>query len=127
VGDVGRTRLDCPIQLDRRHARSETLLAEAGPYALSLSTTLPDLALALHSTYLGHRNAADTQVAHLLLCAETAETESRTVVHAELPVAYARRRCLYDHLHRLQDLLEAEGIGPVQISGLDVATAVVDA
>jgi hypothetical protein len=30
--------------------------------------------------------------------------------HEEMPVMYARRRCLYDHLHRLQDLLQDIGI-----------------
>jgi hypothetical protein len=127
VDDVGRTRLDCPIQLDHRAIRSETLLADAGPYALCLSTTLPDLAIALHSTYLGHGHAADTQVAHLVLRGEAAQTEDHTAEHVELPVAYARRRCLYDHLQRLQDLLEAEGFGPVCVDGLDDAALLVDA
>ncbi|HEX8745182.1 MAG TPA: hypothetical protein VF712_18800 [Thermoleophilaceae bacterium] len=124
---MGRTRLDCPIQLDGRTARSETLLADAGPYSLCLSTTLPDVAIALHSSYLGHGQAADTHVSHLLLRGGDAEIEARTVPHPELPVAYARRRCLYDHLQRLQDLLEAEGFGPARMDGLDDAALLVEA
>lgn len=124
---MGRKRLDCPIQLDGRAARSETLLADAGPYALCLSTTLPDIAVAVHSTYLGHGHAADTHVSHLLLRGGEAEIEARTVPHPELPVAYARRQCLYDHLQRLQDVLEAEGLGPAHVDGLDAAAVLVDA
>ena len=124
---MGRTRLDCPIRLDGRAVRSETQLADGGPYALCLSTTLPDFAIALHSTYLGHRHAAETHVSHLLLVGRDGETEGRTVPHQELPIAYARRRCLYDHLQRLQDLLDAEGKGSVRVGGLDDAARLVEA
>ena len=124
---MGRTRLDCPIRLGGRAVRSETQLADGGPYALCLSTTLPDRAIALHSTYLGHPDAAETLVSHLALRGEDAETEGSTLPRAELPVAYARRGCLYDHLQRLQDLLEAEGLGPAGVAGLDEAALLVEA
>jgi hypothetical protein len=120
-------RLDCPIHLRGRRARSETLLADAGPYAVCLSTTLPDFAIAVHSTYLGHGHAAETRVSHLLLVGGDAETEARTVLHHELPIAFARRRCLYDHLYRVKELLDAERDGPVALVGLEAAVAVVEA
>ena len=39
---------------------SETLLAEAGAYALTLSTNLSDLAVELHPSYVGHTRSATT-------------------------------------------------------------------
>jgi len=36
-------------------------------------------------------------------------------------VAYARRRCLIDHLERLQEVLEEAGYGPARIDVADEA------
>jgi hypothetical protein len=124
---VERLRLQCPIRLGGRLVRSETLLGDGGPYALILSTTLPEVGVALHSSYLGHPDAAEAQISHLALHNSDGETEAHAVEYERLPVPYARRRCLYDHLQRLQDLLEDEGLGPARIDGLDTALALIDA
>jgi hypothetical protein len=99
-----RKLIPIKITLDEACERSETRLASAGAYALVLSSVLPDRAIELHSTYLGH-SGAPTQASHLLL--SPAHNDSETVEHDEfsIPVMVARRRCIYDHLQRLQDFL----------------------
>ena len=106
-------------------ARSETVLTEAGPNALVLSTTLRDRGIWLDSTYLGH-GGAETQVAHLMVApGRVGETECRSVPHDEIPVIHVRRLCLYDHLQRLQDFLGDLG-HVAQVDGLDRAIDAVE-
>ena len=59
----------CRLRIDGQPVRSETLLTEAGPNALVLSTTLSDRGIWLDSTYLGH-GSAETQITHLLVAPE---------------------------------------------------------
>src|ERR687894_2163495 len=121
---MARRTIDCRIRVDGMPARSETILTEAGPNALVLSTTLRDRGIWLDSTYLGHGNA-DTQIAHLFVApGRMGETESRSVPHDEIPVIHVRRLCLYDHFQRLQDHLDSLG-HTGQVSGLDVAVEAV--
>lgn len=93
------------------------MLAAAGPYALTLSTAISMLAVELHSSYVGHQRAQTTQVAELALGPgpDQAETSTRELAAPELPVVWARRRCLIDHVARLQDLLEERGLGRARI------------
>jgi hypothetical protein len=120
-----RRPIACRIRLDGLPVRSETILTEAGPNALVLSTTLRDRGIWLDSTYLGHGNA-DTQITHLFVApGRLGETESRTVGHDEIPVIHVRRLCLYDHMQRFQDFLDSLGhVG--QIHGLDHAIEAVE-
>ena len=115
-----RRPIACRIRVDGMPARSETVLTEAGPNALVLSTTLRDRGIWLDSTYLGH-GGTDTQITHLLVApGRQGETESRSVPHDEVPVIHVRRLCLYDHLQRLQDFLVELG-HVAQVHGLDRA------
>ncbi len=122
---MARRTIDCRIRVDGMPARSETILTEAGPNALVLSTTLRDRGIWVDSTYLGH-GGAETQIAHLTAApGQPGETESRSVPHELIPVIHVRRRCLYDHLQRLQDFLDDLGhMG--QVHGLDVAVEAVE-
>jgi len=65
-------------------------------------------------------------VTYLLLARGVSELEHRVLGHAEVPVEYARRRCLYDHLQRLQDFADELGIGPLEADVLDETVAAVD-
>src|SRR6266516_2313954 len=105
-----RRPIVCRIRLDGLPVRSETILTEAGPNALVLSTTLRDRGIWLDSTSLGHGNG---------------ETEARAVPHDEIPVIHVRRLCLYDHFQRLQDFLDSLG-HTGQVSGLDHAIEAVE-
>ena len=85
--------------------------AEAGAYVLVLSSCIPELGLELHSTYVGHPGV-ETGVTHLMLGGggpKRAASEAVVRPERELPVVFARRRCLFDHLQRLQDELDALG------------------
>jgi hypothetical protein len=119
-----RVPIPIEITLDGTPERFETLLASAGAYALVLSSVLPERAIELHSTYLGHPGAA-TRASHLMLAPSI--SESATVAHDEsaIPVIIARRRCVYDHLLRLQDFLAEMG-HTVQIPVADAALLAVE-
>jgi hypothetical protein len=122
---MARRSIDCRIRVDGMPARSETILTEAGPNALVLSTTLRDRGIWIDSTYLGH-GGTETQITHLLVApGRPGETESRAVPHDEVPVIHVRRLCLYDHLQRLQDFLDSLG-HTAQVHGLDLAIEAVE-
>ncbi len=103
-----RTLIPIKIAIDGVEARSETRMASGSPYALTLSSVLPDHATELHSTYLGHPGTA-TRVSYLLLAPGVTESEAVEREETSVPVMVARRRCLYDHLHQLQESLERLG------------------
>ena len=125
LGVVARKPIDCKLRLDGMPVRSETVLTEAGPNVLVLSTTLRDRGIWVDSTYLGH-GGAETQITHLLVApARVGETEAKSVEHDDIPVIHVRRRCLYDHLQRLQDFLDSLG-HTGQVHGLDVAVEAVE-
>jgi hypothetical protein len=105
-----RRRLGVEMVLDGCRAASETRYVEAGAYVLVLCTALSELGFELHSVYVGHPGIA-THVTHLALSGPPSEAASETMTRAEadLPVVFARRRCLFDHLQRLQDELTRLG------------------
>jgi hypothetical protein len=94
------------IRVAGRAVSSETLFAYAGAFQLTFSTALPDEGMQLHSSYLGHESAECSSASHLLI-APAGGPRLWTVEHdpANLPVMYARRRCLLDHLAVLADEL----------------------
>jgi hypothetical protein len=105
-----QSKLPVSILIDGRRARSLTRATSIGPYVLVLDTVLPDQALELHSIYVGHKHTT-TQATHLRLArGDLRETVAIEHEHDSIPVMYARRRALYDHLQNLQDLLEEAGI-----------------
>src|SRR3712207_5892573 len=120
LGAMPRRTIACRPRIDGMPTASETVLTEAGPNALVLSTILRDRGVWLDSAYLGH-GGADTQVSHLMVApGRPAETEARSVPHDEMPVVHVRRLCLYDHLQRLQDFLDELG-HTAQVHGLERA------
>lgn len=121
---AGQT-LAIQLLLDSRPVRSETLLEADAAYTIVLSTTLPDQAIALHSTYLGSVHSPHTAVSHLLLTNGAAATETGEQDTATLPVDHNRQHCLYHHLHRLQDLAADHGLGQLSAPSIDGAAAAV--
>lgn len=91
--------------VDGHPERSETLLAYAGVFQLTLSTELPDLGAQLHSTYLGHPEVEHTSASHLWIAAGGAHLWTIEHEAATFPVMQGRRRCLLDHLSTLADQL----------------------
>jgi hypothetical protein len=122
---MAQRTIHCRIRVDGMPARSETVLTEASLNVLVLSTTLRDRGIWLDSTYLGH-GGADTQITHLMVApGRVGETESRSVDHNDIPVLHLRRRCLYDHLQRLQDFLGELG-HRAQMDGLERAVEAIE-
>ncbi len=105
---AGREPIPLDITLDGQPERFQTLLLNAGAYALVLSSVLPARAIELHSSYLGHPGTP-TQATHLLLAPGLSASDAVEHDHTAIPVIIARRRCLYDHLQRLQDHLAQLG------------------
>lgn len=121
--------LELPIDVDGRRAASSTRLQTNGAYVLSIGTVLPaeDLALELHSTYVGHPGVA-THATYLYLGLGAHEPRVEIDVHHELDVdvVFRSRSCLYDHAHRLSEFLQALG-HDVRIHVSDCSTAAVEA
>src|SRR5256885_15039165 len=91
VRSMARRTIDCRIRVDGMPARSETILTEAGPNALVLSTTLRDRGIWIDSTYLGH-GGTETQITHPLVAPGlAAEAAARGAAHDEVPGIHARR------------------------------------
>jgi hypothetical protein len=104
-----RSHIPIEIVLDGKPVPSETLATSVGAYTLAIETVLPDQAIDLHSIYTGHTHVK-TQATHLILTPETRQATTVEHDHDTLPVMHTRRTCLYDHLHRLQSLLQDHGI-----------------
>lgn len=104
--------LPLTVSIEEQLCASQTTYAyTAGGLVLTISTVIPDPALAceLHCTYTGHEHT-DTVVTHLALGAgaHAAIDTSRHPGDQLNPQAGARA-CAYDHAHRLIDLLATLG------------------
>ena len=129
MAGVERIRLpELSVRLDGARVPAYTELVYAGAYQLTLSTALPAIGVELHSSYLGHPGAAEALASHLSL-APASDPFTWSTAHrgAELPVADARRRCLYDHALELQQLLCEHTAGEVTVELPDEALELVDA
>jgi hypothetical protein len=127
VAGVERISLPAPgLTVDGRPLGCTTSLAYAGAYQLSLSTVVPELAVELHSSYLGHPDG-ETAVSHLQLRpAEPPATVADLQPGPSLPVREARRLCLYDHLAVLRELVADEADAQVSVEVAERALDLVD-
>lgn len=103
-----RAKIPIEIALDGKTVPSRTLATSVGAYILAIETVLPDQAIDLHSVYIGHPRTT-TQATHLILTPDVQEALTAEHEHDQMPVTHARRTCLYDHCHQLQDLLQRDG------------------
>jgi hypothetical protein len=108
------------ISLAGRSIGTITRIASVGGYVVVLATWLDNRGVELQSTYVGHPEV-DTHITHLLLARGVHDVECGRVTHGEIPVLYARQRCLYDHFQRLQDFADELGIGPLEVELFDDA------
>ena len=125
---MGRTQLPDPtVRLNGARVSAYTELTYAGAYQLTLSTALPALGIELHSSYLGHPDAGQSIASHLQLGPDlNPHTWAETHPAGELPVSAARRRCLYDHVLELQELLTAAADDEITVELADEALELVD-
>lgn len=96
---------DARLAVSGRRLPCTTELAYFGAYQLTIWTVVPELAVELHSSYLGHPDG-ESAVAHLQLQAgEGPTTVTEVRPGSTLPVREHRRLCLYNHLAALRQLV----------------------
>ena len=127
MAGVERISLPAPsLTVDGRPLDCTTDLSYAGAYQLTLSTVVPELAVELHSSYLGHPDG-ETAVSHLRLRpGDSPATVAELEPGGSLPVREARRLCLYDHLAVLRDLVADEAGAQVGVEVGERALDLVD-
>jgi hypothetical protein len=124
---VARIRLPSPeLRVVGERVPSSSHLLYSGGYQLTLSTVVPELALELHSSYLGHPDG-ETAVSHLQLRPdEPPATLAELQPGRSMPVRKAKRLCLYDHLATLRELVADTTAAEVRVEVADRALEVVD-
>lgn len=125
---VKQMRLPNPtVRLNGARISAYTEFAYAGAHQLTLSTALPALGIELHSSYLGHPDAGESIASHLQLGPGLIpHAWAQTHAAGALPVSAARRRCLYDHVLELQELLSAANGAEITVELADEALELVD-
>jgi hypothetical protein len=107
-----RPVIDLELTLDGEPAGSETTCTWAGAHVLTVHTVVPraDLALELHSTFIGH-SGVDTHVVHLRLGPPGQAPTITTSDHDQndLDPTHAPRACAYEHAQRLTEILSDFG------------------
>ena len=127
AGTVERLSLPDPsLTVDGQAVECRSWLGYAGAYQLTLWTVVSELALELHSSYLGHPDG-ETAIAHLALQpGQPPAVTSEQRPGVALPVRDARRLCLYDHLEALRHLVAEHAQASVGIEIADQALQLVD-
>jgi hypothetical protein len=105
-----RHKVTLNVKIDGARVSSETTCMWAGPYVFVVATALsdPDLAVDVHSSFIGHRGVL-TLASHLILgpvghepYAVSAEHE-----HANIDPALRPRECVYEHAGIVVEALKA--------------------
>jgi len=123
---MSRASLPVRFLLDGRSLAGEVLYTDAGAKVLVLTSCSADLGLELRSVYLGGEGCDELLVAESAVIREDPTVLStRRLENAEDSHLLERRRLLYDHLQRLQDLALEEGLN-VGFAGVDAAAARLD-
>lgn len=112
---AGRPVIDLDLRLDDQQIQSETTCTWAGAHVLTVHTVIPrgDLALELHSTFVGHEGVEAHSV-HLVLGPPGSRPRLTTAEHpnAELDPTLSPRACAYEHAQRLIEILAGLGHKP---------------
>ncbi len=115
-GTVGcvhaRPLIDLALTIDAEPVVSETTCTWAGAHVLTVHTVIPrpDVALELHSTFVGHPGLP-TQIVHLRLGPPGHEPTSASseVDDGQLEPTYGARACAYEHAQQLIEILSDLG------------------
>jgi hypothetical protein len=121
-----RTPLPVAFVRDADRVSGETLVADIGGDVLVLTSCSADLDLELRSAYLGGDDTEKVLVAEAWsIGRRPTELASRRLDDAARMLIYERRRALYDHLQRLQDLALQLG-EQLSFDGVDAAADQLD-
>jgi hypothetical protein len=109
---ASRPVIDLDLTIDGASTVSETTFTWAGAHVLTVHTVIPraDLALELHSTFVGYPGVP-THVVHLTLGPPGREATITAADHdeAHLDPTYAARACAYEHAQHLIEVLSGLG------------------
>ena len=109
---ASRPVIDLDVTIDGRSTVSETTATWAGAHVLTVHTVIPrtDLALELHSTFVGHAGVS-THVVHLTLGPPGHEPTITSADHDDddLDPTHAPRACAYEHAQRLIEVVAGLG------------------
>lgn len=121
-----RSPLPIRFLVDDRSVAGETLYLDAGANVLVLTSCSAELGLELRSAYLGGEGRDEVLVAEsAVFGAGPAELSTRRLEAAGDTHTYERRRLLYDHLGRVQDLARREDRA-LGFEGIEAAAAEFD-
>jgi hypothetical protein len=105
---TSRPRIDLELRIDGEPTLSETTCTWAGAHILTIHTVVPrgDLALELHSTFVGHPGVP-THVVHLRLGPAGREPSivAGDMGNPQVEPTYAPRACAYEHAQQLIEVL----------------------
>jgi hypothetical protein len=113
-GVSSRPVIGLNLAIDGEPVECQTTCTWAGAHVLTVHTAIPrpDLALELHSTFVGHAGVP-THVVHLRLGPPGRSPSITAADHDEdhLDPTYAPRTCAYEHAQRLLEVLADLGYG----------------
>ncbi len=119
AGVRARPPIDLRLTIAGEPTESETTCTWAGAHVLTVDTVVPrsDLALELHSTFVGHPGLP-THVIHLRLGSPGHEPSITAADEDHLEPTFAPRACAYEHAQRLIEILSDLGhCAGVNVSG----------
>ena len=123
---MSRAALPIRFSVDSRPLTGETLYLDAGADVLVLTSCSAELGLELRSAYLAGEGRDELLVAEsAVLGTGPAELSTRRLEAAGDAHVNERRRLLYDHLQRLQDLAARIDLG-LAVENVDAAAARLD-
>lgn len=121
-----RTPLPVAFVRDADRVSGETLVADVGSDVLILTSCSAALDMELRSAYLGGDDTEEVLVAEAWAVGQRpTELASRRLDDTGRMLIYERRRALYDHLQRLQDLALQLG-DQLSFDGVDAAAEQLD-
>lgn len=125
---IGMVRTSLPLRFraEDRDVQGETLFAEVGGDVLVLTSCSPELGLELRSAYVAGPDIDEIQVAEAsAVRTERTHLDHRLIEDAPGALIQEKRRLLYDHLNRLQDLALEAGCA-LSFDQVDRAAGVLD-
>jgi hypothetical protein len=122
-----RIPLRLSFTIDGRAVSAETLYCPVQAEMLVLTSCSAELDVELRSAYLAGSDTAEVLVAEAwVMGEEPTQLGSRRLGHSPRMLIRERRRALYDHLQRFQDLAAQAGRRGLQVEGVDLASGHLD-
>jgi hypothetical protein len=122
-----RIPLRLSFTLDGRAVSAETLYCPVQAEMLVLTSCSAELGAELRSAYLAGADTAEVLVAEAwVLGTGPTQLGSRRLGNSPRMLIRERRRALYDHLQRFQDLVAEAGWSGLEVEGVDLASGHLD-